>query len=1074
MSEQQTYKAKGTSLVVLLLLIIAGIGNKACKTAYLPPKLKKSSVAVFPSKEKEVLKTQPTKQSPKSISKSNPDKKREEDTTRLPKINQTTLATVPIFQTPRGFQKDTGVPGVRLQKISEPRLSFIPTEEEIKALELELRSENHLLFPFAGKKLSDTATQKKSVAENGKLLENTGSSYFNAEVKANMNDQIKAIFTTKLMHDSVVAHSNKEFVYNTVTVYNNTASKIELQIIITGPKGWQMITSNIANIILEPFASSVIPMRFSPSGNNTATWQEVRIEYRINNVIDTRKNFFRIKVQEYSSFKASLPNSNQVLTGYQKNNTIPVFVKNSGNTTGKYLIAAVNQLLKLNYSTEIQLPPGKDTTFFLPLTLSESQFAMLKKEDIRISVANEKKEVINLIQSFSKVGYILKDHASAWLEMPLQLEVGTMYQGSQSPIQYYGALFGSLDLSERDRVSMSLRSNTIAQGQTNNNSIVRLDYTGKNFSASLGNVQGAGEFMVDGYGARVGYEWEGNNKAEVFATVKSRSGDTKVGGVALQLGLKENLRIYDALSLSQDNVRLMNSGILSQITEYKFEKGRFALITGLGVEKNNAQLAEGGKSSLMGSSFGYNLQYTSKRIGVMSNVLYNSDNYPGTFKGQRVQQHDLKWLLGKHFLGSYFEYNFRKQSYWQDSLFLENVFNGKTTNYGIKGGVNLKGTSFVLAVGNQQQIQQGEGTYQTNYNYLNLNIATVLFKSLFINLNSFGGNMSTIGGTKHSAFISTTQGNVQYKKFGASFRYDNGPYYYQEFVSYIQKPEDYQRIIFSPFAEFHLLNKALHVRTQANYAQTQPANVSNTSVLTNINYAAKNYDFNINGILPIGANANNQTYINAAFRMRIKAPFIAVRKYYNLTMVLFKDLNSNGVKDNGEEPVSGQTLSLNGDLFVSDATGLVIYKNTEKGAYKADFGYSSKLKGWMPSDGTIQYYELTGNKTILIPYKVSRVLSGKLLVEKDSLSNAGFNPHNIKVSATGQNGEVYATLTDENGEFYFNVPSGNYVVSLSDAAFGDQFKPVQFSQPADLVNNNIKTLYFEIKQKKRQINIRKK
>src|SRR5690606_3809827 len=128
-----------------------------------------------------------------------------------------------------------------------------------------------------------------------------------------------------------------------------------------------------------------------------------------------------------------------------------------------------------------------------------------------------------------------------------------------------------------------------------------------------------------------------------------------------------------------------------------------------------------------GTSIGYNLQYTSKRLAAMSNVLYNSNSYPGTFKGQRVQQHDVRWLLGNHFAGSYYEYNYRKQSYWQDSLFLENVFNGRTTNYGVKGGVTLKGTSVVLAAGNQRQIKDGEGTYQTNYDYLNLNLATVLF-----------------------------------------------------------------------------------------------------------------------------------------------------------------------------------------------------------------------------------------------------------------------------------------------------------------------------------------------------------
>ena len=458
----------------------------------------------------------------------------------------------------------------------------------------------------------------------------------------------------------------------------------------------------------------------------------------------------------------------------------------------------------------------------------------------------------------------------------------------------------------------------------------------------------------------------------------------------------------------------------------------------------------------------------------MSNVLYNSNSFPGTFKGQRLQLHDVRWLIKDHFVGGYYEYNFRKQNYWQDSLYLEDVFNLRTTNYGLKAGIGFKGGSVVLAGGNQRQLQEGEGTFQTNYDYLNLTISGVLFKKLFLSVNAFGGKLSNLNGTRQTALVATTQGNIQYKTFGATFRFDQGPYYYQEFVSWMQKKEHYQKVIFSPFAEVQLFKKALSARIQANYASTLPADVSSTSVLGNINYATRDYDFNINGIVPLGGGTGNQAYLNAAFRMRIKAPFVPVRKYYNLTLVLFKDVNSNGVKDAGEEPVAGQTLSLNGDLFVSDGSGLVVYKNTEKGTYKADFGFSSKLKGWMPHEGTIQYFELSGNRTIAVPYKVSRILSGELLVEKDSLSNTSFNPGNIKVTATGEKGEVYSTLTDENGEFYFNLPAGNYVVTLSEVAFSDQFRPVAFSQPADLVNNQNKQLYFEIKQKRRQINIKRK
>lgn len=1057
--QQQTYKASGYGLAIAFLLLFTCFIN-GCKT--LQPAAKKTSEA---AKSVPLASVPVTPEAPAPVVK--------KETTVKTDSAKTAVASPVTGQTVTSSLQDTSnavaAPAV---KDSSLKLTAKQDETELKELEKQFVSDV-VAVTGADQKVPDTSIKLAPAAEKAKLQDNTGSNYFNGEQQANMNDQLKSVYTTKLLYDSVTANSNKDFIYNTLTVNNTTANKIEIQVVIASSPGWQMVTTNIVNLTLDPFGSSIIPMRFTPSGNNTAHWQQVRIEYRLNNVVDTRKTFFKIRVQEYSSFRATLPNSSKVLTGYQKNNSFPVFVKNAGNTEGVYGVSINNQLLKLESNFDIRLAPGKDTTMYIPVVLSESQFAMLKKEDIRVAVANDKKETINLIQGFSKVGYILKDHPSAFLDMPLQFEVGAMYQGEGDPLQYYGALYGSLDLTDQDHIAMSLRSNTIAQGQTNNNSIVRFDYNGRHISASVGNIQGAGEFLVDGYGARIGYEWKDNNKAEVYAMLKSRTGDAKVGGAAVQIGIKDRVRIYDALSLSQDNTRERNSGILNQITEYKFNNGKFALITGVGAEKNTGTLAENTSSTLIGSSLGYNFQWITKRLAATSNILYNSNSYPGTFKGQRLQNHDLRVLFDNNFIGGYYEYNYRKQTYWLDTLLFSDVFNIKTTNYGLRGGVSLKGMSIMLAAGNQRQEQEGDNAIQTNYNYLNLNLSAVLFKNLFVSLNSFGGDLSAVGESRKHVFVSTTQGNIQFKTFGASFRYDNGPYYYQEYTTYQEKPQVYERIIFSPFVELHLLKKTLNARIQANYAKTLPADVTTTNMLANVSYSTRDYDFNINGIVPLDG-GGNKAYLNAAVRMRIKAPFVAVRKYYNLKLMLFKDENGNGKRDVTEEPIAGQTLSLNGDLFVSDGDGLVIYKNTEKGAYKADFGYSSKLKGWIPNEGSIQYYEVNGNTSINVPYKVSRVLSGKLMVEKDALSNLSFNPGNIKVTATGDKGEVYSTLTDENGDFYFNLPAGSYIVTLSEVAFGDQFKPVQFSQPADLLNNMTKSLYFEIKQKKRQINIKKK
>jgi hypothetical protein len=926
---------------------------------------------------------------------------------------------------------------------------------------------------------ADTTSRKTTADSSAKSnlsnLQGSGASYFNTEVNTTVNDQLKASLSYRLLYDSVIATNNKDNVFNSLTVTNNTDGKLEVAVVITSPESWQMITSNIINIQLEPFGSSILPIRFSPSGNNTANWQQVRIEYRINNILDTRKTFFRLKVQEYSGFKASLPASTVVLMSYKKNQQFPVFIKNLGNSAGSYKVTAENQLLKLSFATIIELPAGKDTLLVVPFVLSESQYSFLKKEDIKVLVQNGKTETINLIQTVSKVGHLLRDHSSGYLDMPLQFEAGAMYQGEEAPIQYYGALFGNVDFNADNHFSMSLRSNTIAQGQTNKNSMVRLDFTGKNVQASAGNIQSAGEFIADGYGARIGYDWNNKkNKIEAYGMLHSRVGDTKLGGLALHLGLGDKVKITDAVSLAQDNIRKVNSGIISQITEMKFKNGRLSLITGFGGEQNDGNLIEGSERALTGTSLGYNFQWTDKHLSVLSNVLVNSNGFPGLFKGQRLQMHDLRWLLGNKFIGGYYEYNYREQNYWLDTVLINDAFNIKTSNVGIRTGISFSGNNIILSCGNQKQLQEGINAYQTTYDYLSLNFSSFIAKKIYLNITSFAGNLSALNQSE-KVTVTSNQGSLQYKGFGASFRFDKGPYYYQEYGDYLATHGDYERLIFSPYAELHLLKKSLNVRIQGNYARTMPADVTSSNVLANITYSnPRGYDFNINGILPVGESAGNSPYLSVALRMRLVTPFLAVRKYYNLKLVLFKDKNSNGTRDDGEEPVAGQTLSLNGDLFVSDGDGMVIYKNTEKGVYKADFGYSSKLKGWTPSNGTTQSFDLTGNKSIPVPYKVSHVLNGKLILEKDSLSTIQFNPANIKVTAKGESGANYSTLTDDKGEFYFNLPAGNYIVSLSEAAFSDQFRPVETSQTADLIRNESKTLYFEIKQKRRQINIKKK
>ena len=75
--------------------------------------------------------------------------------------------------------------------------------------------------------------------------------------------------------------------------------------------------------------------------------------------------------------------------------------------------------------------------------------------------------------------------------------------------------------------------------------------------------------------------------------------------------------------------------------------------------------------------------------------------------------------------------------------------------------------------------------------------------------------------------------------------------------------------------------------------------------------------------------------------------------------------------------------------------------------------------------------------------------------------------------AVNSTGETFNSLTNVNGEFFFNLPAGDYTITINQAVFDDNFRPVETTKLADLMNNDQLQLQFEIRQKKRQINLRK-
>lgn len=889
----------------------------------------------------------------------------------------------------------------------------------------------------------------------------------------------KRIYRTALLKDTLIANNNRDFLYNNVNITNLTADSISLLVNIKMPDGWELTTQKVLTVSLPPNQNTILNLRLLPSKSVSANWENVVLEYRLNQGMEALTDTFRVKVQEFTKFKAILLLPSMVLGAYQKDISFPVYVKNTGNVPKKYTITYYNALLNLNYKQPLQLNPSQDTTYKIPLKLSDAQWGMLRKELIKVQVGVEDGETINLMQEISKIGYMLKEHSSAYLDMPLQLETGMTAQGKDD-LQYYGALHGRIDMRDRERIAFDVRSKTFTQGQFQDNDIYKIEYDSKTWAASAGNIMQLTDFVMDGYGASVSRKWKNDiNRVNVYSLLKSRVGNSKLFGADATLLVKDKVTLYEALTANFDERKGLYSYLVKQQAATKLgDNISVRVMMGAGLEQSTNNIPGAPKQQL-GTSLGYHFDWNSKYFNVTSHVTNNSNSYPGVFKGQRSQSHDVRAVYNKVFVGGFYDYNLRKQNIYTDTQLISDVFNLKTSSYGAKTGVGFKNTNITFSVGKQRQQQSDTGVAPIyDYRFINLAAAVMFGERSYANINSYYGTGSLAGmEATTSVNVMSNQGSLQIYFAGLSARYDIGPYFYHEYLKYLEAPAEYRRLVLSPYAELNLFERRLVFRTQMNYNKSLPSGDETSNVLGNLMYHnyKHGFDFNLTSIVPLHQ-VTIEPYITASLRVRLNVPFLPVRKYYQLKLVLFKDENVNGTKDEGEGAIAGQMIALNDNLFVSDERGVVIFKNVEKKSYKADYGYTSKIKGWIPQGGTIQAYTVTGNRTIYVPYKKSKVLSGKLNVVLDKNSNLDFKAGNIKVTATSSDSvrASYSTLTDENGEFYFNLPAGIYTVALSEVAFDENFKPTEYAQQADLLNNDEKTVYFEIKQKRRAINIRKK
>ena len=256
-------------------------------------------------------------------------------------------------------------------------------------------------------------------------------------------------------------------------------------------------------------------------------------------------------------------------------------------------------------------------------------------------------------------------------------------------------------------------------------------------------------------------------------------------------------------------------------------------------------------------------------------------------------------------------------------------------------------------------------------------------------------------------------------------------------------------------------SRNLHLEGSANWFLRMPKNIQNFGLSGRMN-------FQINPRLNGFANANlfkssfdnpedgsnNSTFfnINFGFNYSVDIPQPKI-KYYDLKIVCFNDLNGDKIKSDNEIGIPNIILNISRDFesdflnilfnekeLISDTKGNIVLKDLPEGDFFLAFRSLENLGVLSNTNSNEQEISLQEDYTLFVPYGEGYKVTGQVNISRDVNSNRGsIKPSRIRVEAVSTSGEIYSTLTDNNGSFSISVPSaGYYKVSIKNI-FGNDF-----------------------------------
>ncbi len=871
--------------------------------------------------------------------------------------------------------------------------------------------------------------------------------------------------------DSLSLSEDSYFLYNLIGLRLSGQSAV---LTLDPPAGWRLTGKQRFEWPAAADSVQLASVTLVRQPGASANFEPVRLRIEINPlqgqgwVVDT---FFYIRAPAFHSFSVSAPQPVLEVPENTKKVSFPLLIKNKGTTHGQYRILLKGIFFDEPLLFRLRLRPGSDSLLLCSFDVPAGTLKGMQK--ILVSTSDSTGMIQSLPISVVSPRFGGKEHATPFADFPAELEIGLLRTDKQ--YNYYGAAKALWEL-KKGSLDLSFRSKLYGLLNTLERNVFTIQLKRERWDVMAGQLNSIQHFFSYGRGIHAVYRLSSAHQVgmqAIFPMVPTAFTNRNFS-VWLERRGKEIATLFRAVA-NRDSKKGLHEYLLFHEIAWQYNtQTQFKFNLAIGWEHFlRIRVPTSGALALGG---GYSWQRTTKKFEWTSSWQRYPSYFPGVDKGLYNQLHQIRWLRKQGYWDVFYSYNSIVSSLLTDTLYLTDAFRFNTEKSGVRAGYRKGSLDLSFSTGALRQT--GVSVAQLpRYQFGEFFFSTAAHSGHFVSFKSLLG-FADNSSIDRPVFITSSTFTYRYKSSGIRTFYLQQPVLKDSAVKVVLRIN--QTLSISPYVGFKVWKRvAMNLRYSLTRTRFDNRINSSAGMTASWQQPALGWQVSFSGTYPFsrsqapGLLGVSVPFFSLSVKKTLRMPLPLKRRYHQLKVTTYADLNGNRRFDSVDYPLSSVNVAIGKENFMTGKDGSFTWKNIDTGQYKLSLGAVAAVRGLLPPETEDMQVHVQRSRQLLLPFVKSCVVSGRISISLDEYSTFKMVPDNILVKAIDSTGREYAGLTNDRGDYFINVPAGIYTVTLNPEAFTGSIRPVSLFHSVDLRDSPEATVNFVLQERKRPMRLLK-